>query len=334
MPTDFDKLWDYSKPDETEKKFRQLLSEAERANDPSYLAQLLTQIARTQGLQNRFDEAHATLDRVEKMLTDDLKLARIRYLLERGRVFNSSGKPDRAMPLFVQASELAIAEKENRYAIDAIHMIAIAEPDPQKQVEWNLKGIAMAQADPKQRGWLFSLYNNIAESYALLKDYQSALSYINKTYGPARNYLSVLAVAPYVGVQQYIDSIDDESLTLDGLFDSMSTFLDETLPPLIRQNYSAALATGLTLMAYEGGQSLTGLNDSNEALKEAAQDDPRMGDLYKKLIRTWYDNSGGGAFVSYALASPRSAYGSWGLLQGIDETGSVKWDAVMSTILR
>ena len=180
MPTDFDKLWDYSKPDETEKKFRQLLSEAERANDPSYLAQLLTQIARTQGLQNRFDEAHATLDRVEKMLTDDLKLARIRYLLERGRVFNSSGKPDRAMPLFVQASELAIAEKENRYAIDAIHMIAIAEPDPQKQVEWNLKGIAMAQADPEQRGWLFSLYNNIAESYALLKDYQSALSYINK----------------------------------------------------------------------------------------------------------------------------------------------------------
>jgi len=180
MPTDFDKLWDYSKPDETEKKFRQLLSEAERANDPSYLAQLLTQIARTQGLQNRFDEAHATLDRVEKMLTDDLKLARIRYLLERGRVFNSSGKPDRAMPLFVQASELAIAEKENRYAIDAIHMIAIAEPDPQKQVEWNLKGIAMAQAAPEHRGWLFSLYNNIAESYALLKDYQSALSYINK----------------------------------------------------------------------------------------------------------------------------------------------------------
>jgi tetratricopeptide (TPR) repeat protein len=111
---------------------------------------------------------------------DDLKLARIRYLLERGRVFNSSGKPEKALPFFVEASELAIAEKQNRYAIDAVHMIAIAEPDPQKQVEWNLKGIAMVEADPSQRGWLWSLYNNIAESYALLKEYQTSLDYTYK----------------------------------------------------------------------------------------------------------------------------------------------------------
>src|SRR5262245_1505568 len=98
---DFDKLWDYSNPGATEEKFRALLPDAERRSDLSYLSQLLTQVARTQGLQNRFDEAHATLDGVEKMLTDDLKLARIRYLLERGRVFNSSGKPRQALPFFL-----------------------------------------------------------------------------------------------------------------------------------------------------------------------------------------------------------------------------------------
>src|SRR5438067_2536580 len=132
---DFDKLWDYAHPDETERKFNQLLPQAREANDRSYLAQLLTQIARTQGLQQRFDDAHRTLDQVESMLTDDLKLARARYLLERGRVFNSSEKPQDAMVCFTKAY---------------------------------------------QRAWLWSLYNNIAESYALLHEYQTALEYVLK----------------------------------------------------------------------------------------------------------------------------------------------------------
>src|SRR4051794_37050339 len=113
---DFDKLWNYSKPDETEMKFRAILPQAQAAKDQSYLAQLLTQIARAQGLQKKFNDAHATLDEVEKMLTDDLKLARVRYLLERGRAFNSSGQTDRALPLFVKAADLARKEKFNRFA--------------------------------------------------------------------------------------------------------------------------------------------------------------------------------------------------------------------------
>jgi tetratricopeptide (TPR) repeat protein len=177
---EFDTLWDYAQPAETERKFRQILPTAQASNDPSYLAQLLTQIARTQGLQGRFDDAHATLDGVLAILRDNLKLARVRYLLERGRVFNSSGKPAQAMPLFVEAAEMATREKLSRYAIDAVHMMAIVDPDPRKQVEWNLKGIAMAQDDPSQRGWLWSLYNNIAESHALLNENQIALDYILK----------------------------------------------------------------------------------------------------------------------------------------------------------
>ncbi len=46
-----------------------------------------------------FDQAHTTLDRVEAMFTDDLARARTRRWLERGRVFNSSRQPDRAIPL-------------------------------------------------------------------------------------------------------------------------------------------------------------------------------------------------------------------------------------------
>jgi tetratricopeptide (TPR) repeat protein len=62
---DFDKFWQHANPAETEKKFHELLPMAEASGNVAYHAELLTQTARTEGLQNRFDEAHATLDRAE-----------------------------------------------------------------------------------------------------------------------------------------------------------------------------------------------------------------------------------------------------------------------------
>src|SRR5437762_2846093 len=107
MPEDFDKLWDYAHPTETEKKFRELLAAAEKSGDRSYHAQLLTQIARTYSLRGKFAEAHVTLDQAEKMLTDDMKVARVRYSLERGRTSRSAGKSEDALPLFHAAADLS-----------------------------------------------------------------------------------------------------------------------------------------------------------------------------------------------------------------------------------
>ncbi len=94
---DFDALWDFDRPDESERRFCEVLQSA--PDDVAYRTELLTQIARSQGLQRKFDQAHTTLDRAEAMLTDDVARARARYWLERGRVFNSSRQPDRAVPL-------------------------------------------------------------------------------------------------------------------------------------------------------------------------------------------------------------------------------------------
>ncbi|MFZ1459275.1 MAG: hypothetical protein WAU38_00630, partial [Ignavibacteria bacterium] len=88
---EFDKLWNYSKPDETEKKFREILPEIKASGDKSAYLQLLTQIARTLGLQRKFEDAHILLDETETQLTDDDPVSKIRYQLERGRTFNSSG---------------------------------------------------------------------------------------------------------------------------------------------------------------------------------------------------------------------------------------------------
>ncbi|HEY7119024.1 MAG TPA: dockerin type I domain-containing protein [Tepidisphaeraceae bacterium] len=161
---------------------------------------------------------------------------------------------------------------------------------------------------------------------------QAALDFISQHDGPVTSYVSAIVIAPYVGVSGDMASIDDDSLTLDKLFDWMNRFIDERLVPWIRQNREAADWYGLPLYAYEGGQSLQALNGQNEALKQAAQDDPRMGDVYRHLIRAWYDNSGGGIFENFALAAPYAASGYWGLLQSIDQAGGVKWDALMSLI--
>src|SRR5262245_33322031 len=107
MPTtpnntsDFDQLWNYDDPAATERRFRELLPQIP-AETPPYL-ELLTQLARAQGLQRDFDAAHHTLDSVEAALAGAGERVHIRYLLERGRAFNSSKQPERARPLFIAA---------------------------------------------------------------------------------------------------------------------------------------------------------------------------------------------------------------------------------------
>jgi hypothetical protein len=83
------------------------------------------------------------------------------------------------------------------------------------------------------------------------------------------------------------------------------------------------------LIAYEGGVHLTATNGVNEDLKRQMQNDPRMGKLYRHLADIWTKN-GGGLFTHYAHVGPYTKFGYWGLLESIDQPGSVKWDTCMS----
>lgn len=188
---DFDALWDYDHPAETETRFRELLPSA--ASGDSYHLELLTQIARAQGLQRQFEAAHRTLDDMLALLTADQPVAHIRYWLERGRIFNSSKQGEQAWPCFVQAWELARLAGEDGYAVDAAHMLGIAEATPEKQMEWNLRALALAESSPQPRAqkWLGSLYNNIGWTYHDAGQYAPALEIFQKalrwreTHGPA-----------------------------------------------------------------------------------------------------------------------------------------------------
>ncbi len=178
---DFDQWWDYDRPGETEQAFRRLLPQARAAGDQAYLAELLTQIARTEGLQRQFAAAHHTLDEVERLLPGQSARPRIRYLMERGRVFNSAQEGTDARDLFLHAWELAVEADEEPLAIDAAHMLAIVEP-PAQQLEWNLRALALAERSSNVRAqrWRGSLYNNIGWTYHGLGRDEDALTFFRK----------------------------------------------------------------------------------------------------------------------------------------------------------
>jgi tetratricopeptide (TPR) repeat protein len=176
---ELDSMWDYGKPDQSEMRFRAELGRW--PSDSPQHAEVRTQIARTHSLRRQFAEANAVLDGVEQTLATMPAHVRVRYLLERGRTLNSSGAPERAVPMFTQALDLAECNADPFYAIDAAHMLGIAAP-PAKRLDWNLKALAMTErtADARSKRWLGPLYNNIGYTYQERGDFATALSYYRK----------------------------------------------------------------------------------------------------------------------------------------------------------
>jgi tetratricopeptide (TPR) repeat protein len=193
---DFDSLWDYAQPDQTEIKFRAILLQIPE-DDPALL-ELLTQIARAQGLQRKFEKAHQTLDQVKRRLGGVASRPQIRYFLERGRVFNSSENSEQARPCFEQALDLAIQLNEDFYAVDALHMLAIVS-SPDQALALNRRAIKRAEssADARARSWLGSLYNNLGWSYHAMGEYTSALEAFEKaeSYRRAKGSVPEIRVA-------------------------------------------------------------------------------------------------------------------------------------------
>jgi tetratricopeptide (TPR) repeat protein len=159
-PLDIDSFWEYSDPAESERRFRQAL---EAAQGDERL-ELLTQVARTYSLRKRFADAHQLLDEVEGQLATAGPRSQARYLLERGRTFNSSGQKEQARALFLQAWEQAQAAGLEGLAVDAAHMAAITCSGSPEAIEWNQRGLDLARSsqDPKARALIPAMLNNSA----------------------------------------------------------------------------------------------------------------------------------------------------------------------------
>lgn len=159
MAIDFATLWNFSDPAASQQRFTELVPVTQ---DPLDRAEVLTQLARAQGLQRRFDEARRTLAEADSIIADAPCRANVRLCLEVGRVENSSGNPAAAMPWFDRAWALACRLGEDALAIDAAHMLGIVMPGDDAAA-WNRRALELAERsnNPAARRWTASLRNNI-----------------------------------------------------------------------------------------------------------------------------------------------------------------------------
>ena len=203
----FDKLWNYSRPADTEIEFRKLLPQAQESGSLDYYLQLLTQLARTQSLQMKFDEAHGLLDQVENKLTAETFVAKVRLYLERGRTYNSAKKQEVALPLFQKAFDLSVERKLDFHAVDAAHMLAIAVPETEAKIKWNTAALKIAELadDQKAKDWAGTLYFNLGWDYFGIKKYEEALAWFekNKVFVATKNNASAVRVAQWSKARVY-----------------------------------------------------------------------------------------------------------------------------------
>jgi len=216
---EFDSLWNYNDPPGTEAKFRELLPKAQAAGNSGYLAELLSQIARTQGLQQKFADANATLDQADALIQTDhpdpeMQTARVRSLLERGRVLNSSKKSEESIRYFEDALKFAENAGLEFYAVDAAHMLGIAAKG-EESLRWNEEAIRMSEAagDPRARRWLGPLYNNTGWTYFDMRRYDDALKMFQKDLAfrtPSGNKVEIgIARWSAAKVLRYLGRVDE-----------------------------------------------------------------------------------------------------------------------------
>jgi tetratricopeptide (TPR) repeat protein len=163
-------LWDFDDLDETERRLRAQL-EAEESEDGR--AEVVTQLARVEGLGGDFERADALVDDAAAHAESDV--ARARVDLERGRIRRSSGDRDAARPLFESAYTGALAAGQFFMAADAAHMVALVAPDHDGFVDWTTRGIALADTQEDASYWLGPLLNNLGWEHYEAGEYALAL---------------------------------------------------------------------------------------------------------------------------------------------------------------
>lgn len=181
-PLDLNALWDFNQPAVSAQRFRERLATA--SGDDALILQ--TQIARTEGLQRRFEAARALLRPLQPLLAQAGAEAVVRWHLEWGRslasaVHDTAKLPpadiDAARSAFRTAAERARAAGLDGLAVDALHMLPFTTTDAAQGMQWTQDALdlALASTKPAARAWEASLLNNLGWSLSSLGRLDDAL---------------------------------------------------------------------------------------------------------------------------------------------------------------
>jgi tetratricopeptide (TPR) repeat protein len=165
-------LWDFDDLDATESRFRaQLAGESDDAGR----AEVLTQLARVEGLRDDFDGCERLLNEAEALAGSSAD-AEVRIDLERGRKLRSSGDHEGALPLYEAAFSRAGETGEHYLAGDAAHMCALAVADDRAAMEeWTQRGLDLGEREASAAYWAGPLLNNLGWAYFDAGEHEHAL---------------------------------------------------------------------------------------------------------------------------------------------------------------
>ena len=165
-------LWDFEDLDATENR---LSAQLERETSEAGRAEVLTQLARVEGLRGDFDACSRLLAEAEPLAGTD-PAANVRVELERGRMHRSNGNSEVALPLFQSAWERACGSGEYYLAGDAAHMCALAvSEDRAAMEEWTQRGLDLGEQEPVAAYWAGPLLNNLGWAYFDAGEHKQAL---------------------------------------------------------------------------------------------------------------------------------------------------------------
>jgi tetratricopeptide (TPR) repeat protein len=198
-------FWDFNDPVTSRERFEMRLAAEE---SPEVRDEIRAQIARTYGLEKRFDEGFAYLDAHANPDGDSLW-----FKIERGRLHRSSGQPDQAKPFFAEIAEHA----DDSLKVDALHMLAIlTSGDEAIALNNQALEIAKISAHPFAQRWQGSLLNNLGWAYFDKAEYETAITCFRqalterqKTGNPGELHVAEWAIARMLRAQsQHLDAIE------------------------------------------------------------------------------------------------------------------------------
>jgi hypothetical protein len=146
------------------------------------------------------------------------------------------------------------------------------------------------------------------------------LQFIQTNYGDPKQFVTYVAQAPYFATPD-----DTTTGALDTLFGAIGANI-AGMDATFKDFANLGRQYGLSIVAYEGGQSLTGT--TNQPIKHLAQHDARMYAAYKMYLSLWKQDFGSSLFMHFSLAGtpglPETIYqyGFWGSILGVLEDPS------------
>lgn len=136
------------------------------------------------------------------------------------------------------------------------------------------------------------------------------------------------AIAPYFGHELLGGGLDSTRAPTEALMARLGVNVNETRE-IIRANVAMSREAGVHLIAYEAGQHVTN-PPGQDGFCAVINRHPLMGDMYKKYLGIWEQETGGALLVLFADMSSYGRSGCWGLSEyhGQPENEAPKLKAV------